>query len=152
MTLDEAGYFHFVDRVGDTFRWKGENVATSEVNQAILDFPGVVEGATYGVEIPAADGRAGMAAIVVDDRFDLAQLHEHLARRLPAYACPVMVRICAALDSTETFKQKKQDLMREGFDPGLVGDPLFYRDPASGSYRSLDAASHAGILDGSIRL
>jgi fatty-acyl-CoA synthase len=152
MKLDEAGYFHFVDRVGDTFRWKGENVATSEVNQAISDCPGVVEATTYGVEIPGADGRAGMAAIVVDDRFDLAELRDHLAGRLPAYACPVMVRICAALDSTETFKQKKQDLMREGFDPRLAKDPLFFRDPTSGAYRPIDAASHAGILEGSIRL
>jgi fatty-acyl-CoA synthase len=152
MKLDEAGYFHFVDRVGDTFRWKGENVATSEVNQAVVDCPGVVEAATYGVEIPGADGRAGMAAIVVDASFDVTQLRDHLSRRLPAYACPVMIRICAALDSTETFKQKKQELMREGFDPCLVGDPLFYRDPTSGIYRPVDAASYAGILDGSIRL
>jgi fatty-acyl-CoA synthase len=152
MKLDEAGYFHFVDRVGDTFRWKGENVATSEVNQAIVDCPGVVEAATYGVEIPGADGRAGMAAIVVDDRFDLAELPDHLSGRLPAYACPVMIRLCAGLDSTETFKQKKQELIREGFDPQLVSDPLFYRDPTSGAYRPVDAASHAGILDGSIRL
>jgi fatty-acyl-CoA synthase len=152
MKLDEAGYFHFVDRVGDTFRWRGENVATSEVNQAIVDGPGVVEAATYGVEIPGADGRAGMTAIVVDGRFDLAELSDHLARRLPAYACPVMIRICAALDSTETFKQKKQELMREGFDLRLVSDPLFYRDPTSRAYRSVDAASYAGILAGSIRL
>jgi fatty-acyl-CoA synthase len=152
MKLDEAGYFHFVDRVGDTFRWKGENVATSEVNQAIADCPGVVEAATYGVEIPGADGRAGMAAIVVDDSFDLAELRDHLSRRLPAYACPVMIRICAALDSTETFKQKKQELMREGFDPHVVKDTLFFRDPTSVAYRPVDAASHAGILDGSIRL
>jgi fatty-acyl-CoA synthase len=152
MKLDEAGYFHFVDRVGDTFRWKGENVATSEVNEASVDCPGVVEAATYGVEIPGADGRAGMAAVVVDDRFDLADLRDYLLRRLPAYACPVMIRICAALDSTETFKQKKQELMRAGFDPRLVKDPLFFRDPTSGAYRPVDAASHAGILDGSIRL
>jgi fatty-acyl-CoA synthase len=152
MKLDEAGYFHFVDRVGDTFRWKGENVATSEVNQAIVDCPGVVEAATYGVEIPGADGRAGMAAVVVDDRFDLSELQGHLLRRLPAYASPVMIRVCAALDSTETFKQKKQELMREGFDPRLISDPLFYRDPTSGAYRPVDAANYAGILDGSIRL
>jgi fatty-acyl-CoA synthase len=152
MKLDEAGYFHFVDRVGDTFRWKGENVATSEVNQAISDCPGVVEATTYGVEIPGADGRAGMAAIVVDDGFDFGKLQDRLASRLPAYACPVMVRICAALDSTETFKQKKQELMREGFDPCLVKDLLFFRDPKSGAYLPIDAVSYADILEGSIRL
>jgi fatty-acyl-CoA synthase len=152
MKLDEGGYFHFVDRVGDTFRWKGENVATSEVTQAVVDCPGVVEATTYGVEIPGADGRAGMVAVVADVGFDLGALQHHLSSRLPAYACPVMVRICAALDTTETFKQKKQDLMREGFDPHLVNDPLFFRDIGSGAYLPLDAATFAGISDGSIRL
>jgi fatty-acyl-CoA synthase len=152
MRLDEAGYFHFVDRVGDTFRWKGENVATSEVNEAILECPGVVDAATYGVSVPGADGRAGMAAIVADDRFDLAELQHHIARRLPAYAHPVFVRICAALDSTETFKQKKHALVRQGFDPRLVKDPLCFRDPASAAYRPIDAASYARIVEGSIRL
>jgi fatty-acyl-CoA synthase len=152
MKLDAAGFFHFVDRVGDTFRWKGENVATSEVNAAVTDSPGVVDAATYGVAVPGADGRAGMAAIVVDEGFDLAQLADHLSRRLPVYAHPVVIRLCAALDTTETFKQKKQQLAREGFDPRLVTDPLFFRDPASGAYRELAAANYARILDGSIRL
>jgi fatty-acyl-CoA synthase len=152
MKLDEGGYFHFVDRVGDTFRWKGENVATSEVTQAVVDCPGVVDATTYGVEIPGADGRAGMVAVVVDDGFDLQTLQHHLSNRLPAYACPVVVRICAGLDTTETFKQKKQELMREGFDPRLVGDPLFWTDPKAEAYLPVDAAIHARILDGSIRL
>jgi fatty-acyl-CoA synthase len=152
MKLDDSGYFHFVDRVGDTFRWKGENVATSEVNEAVVDCPDVVDAATYGVEIPGADGRAGMTAVVVDDGFDLGKFQSGLAHRLPAYACPVMIRICATLDSTETFKQKKHQLARDGFDPQLIKDPLFFRDPKSGAYRPIDAASHAGILQGSIRL
>jgi fatty-acyl-CoA synthase len=152
MRLDAAGYFHFVDRIGDTFRWKGENVATSEVNEAVADCPGVAEATTYGVEIPGADGRAGMVAIVIDAGFDLEQFAGHLARRLPAYACPVMIRICAALDTTETFKQKKHGLMREGFDPHLVTDPLFFREPKSGAYRPIDAGTFARVIDGSIRL
>lgn len=152
MRLDQQGYFHFVDRIGDTFRWKGENVATSEVNEAVADGPGVAEATTYGVEIPGADGRAGMTAIVIDSRFDLREFAAHLARRLPAYACPVMIRICAALDRTETFKQKKQELVRDGFDPHHVIDPLFFREPKSGEYRPIDAQAYARILDGSIRL
>jgi fatty-acyl-CoA synthase len=152
MMLDEGGYFHFVDRIGDTFRWKGENVATSEVNEAVVDCPGVVEATTYGVEVQGADGRAGMVAIVTDDRFDLAEFSDHLARRLPAYACPAFVRICATLDSTETFKQKKQDLIRAGFDPTHVTDPLFFRDPKSGAFLTLDPALYARISEGSIRL
>jgi fatty-acyl-CoA synthase len=104
------------------------------------------------VEIPNADGRAGMAAIVVDDRFDFRAFGDHLARRLPAYACPVFVRICTTLDNTETFKQKKQGLIGEGFDPQRVRDQIFFKDPASGAYRPIDAASYARIADGSMRL
>jgi fatty-acyl-CoA synthase len=152
MTLDEGGFFHFVDRVGDTFRWKGENVATSEVNEAILDCPGIIDATTYGVAVPGADGRAGMAAIVTDANFDFAAFRDHLARRLPPYACPVFIRVRAALDNTETFKQKKQDLARAGFDPRHVADPLFFRDPKSGDFLVLDADVYARLLHGAIRL
>jgi fatty-acyl-CoA synthase len=93
-----------------------------------------------------------MTAIVVGDEFDFAKLQDHLSRRLPAYAHPVFVRICAALDTTETFKQKKHQLVRQGFDPRLLHDPLFFKDPKSGAYRMLDADAYARILDGSIRL
>jgi fatty-acyl-CoA synthase len=152
MTRDPGGYFHFVDRAGDTFRWKGENVATSEVNQAVVDCRGVVDATTYGVKIPGADGRAGMIAVVAGDGFDLRELQSHLALRLPTYACPVFVRLCVALELTETFKQKKQELVRQGFDPRLVKDALFFGDAESGEYRALDADSYARILGGSIRL
>ena len=81
MRLDQQGYFHFVDRLGDTFRWKGENVATSEVNDAVRDCSGVVDATTYGVAVPGSDGRAGMAAIVADDRFDFENFTDHLASR-----------------------------------------------------------------------
>ena len=151
MLRDEQGYFHFVDRVGDTFRWKGENVATSEVNDAIRDCPGVLDASTYGVAVPGADGRAGMAALVVDQGFDFGIFAEHLSRRLPVYALPVFVRFCRALDATDTFKQKKQRLIREGFDPSVVGDPLFLRDPATGDYRPIDRAVYARIVEGGIR-
>ena len=151
MLRDEQGYFHFVDRIGDTFRWKGENVATSEVNDAIRDCPGVLDASTYGVAVPGADGRAGMAALVVDQAFDFGIFAEHLSIRLPVYALPVFVRFCRALDATETFKQKKQRLIREGFDPSAVGDPLFVRDPATGDYRPIDRAVYARIVEGGIR-
>jgi fatty-acyl-CoA synthase len=152
MRRDETGFFYFVDRIGDTFRWKGENVATSEVNEAVLDCSGVVDASVYGVEIEGADGRAGMAALVVDDRFDFDGFQDHISRRLPVYAHPVFLRICASLETTETFKQKKQQLAREGFDPGVVKDPLFFRDPESGAYSSIDATVYRRILEGSIRL
>ncbi|MGJ4948956.1 long-chain-acyl-CoA synthetase [Bradyrhizobium sp. HKCCYLS20291] len=152
MRQDEQGFFYFVDRVGDTFRWKGENVATSEVNEAILQCPGITEASTYGVVIPGTDGRAGMAALVVDDDFDLARLSTELARRLPAYSQPVALRLTASLDATETFKQKKQQLMLEGFDPAVVADPLYIRDGATGAYRTLDPDLYARITTGEVRL
>ena len=151
MRIDEQGYFHFIDRVGDTFRWKGENVATSEVNELILDCPGVLDATTYGVRISGTDGRAGMAALVTDDHFDLAVFATHLAQRLPAYAHPVFLRLVSSLDATETFKQKKQQLIRDGFDPDVVSEPLFFRDPISGAYRALDAVSHARMAAGTLR-
>ena len=152
MRLDEKGFFHFVDRIGDTFRWKGENVATSEVNDAVRDFTGVIDATTYGVSIPGTDGRAGMSAIVVNEGFDIAALPAHLAQRLPAYARPVFIRISRELDATETFKQKKGELAREGFNPAAISDPLFMAEPKSGAYVALDTETYAGIVDGSIRL
>jgi fatty-acyl-CoA synthase len=152
MKIDDGGFFHFVDRLGDTFRWKGENVATSEVNEAILECPGVIDASTYGVLVPGSDGRAGMAAIVTDDSFDIAGFSDHLSRKLPAYACPVFVRLCASLEATETFKQKKQDLMRAGFDPRNTSDALFFRDPKAGNFLPLDADQYARVLRGIIRL
>ena len=152
MMLDAQGYFHFVDRVGDTFRWKGENVATSEVNEAIRDCPGIRDASTYGVTVPGADGRAGMAAIVADGGFDLKAFAEHLSRRLPIYAVPVFVRLCQTLDTTETFKPKKQQLIRDGFDPAIVEDPLFVRDTETGDYRPIDADIFVRIAKGAIKL
>jgi fatty-acyl-CoA synthase len=152
MKIDDGGFFHFIDRLGDTFRWKGENVATSEVNEAILACPGVVDAVTYGVLVPGADGRAGMAAMVTDDSFDFADFSDHLSRRLPAYASPVFVRMCAALEATETFKQKKQDLIRAGFDPRTTSDLLFFRDPKSGKFMPLDADQYAKVLQGITRI
>src|SRR5207245_2140076 len=93
MRRDEHGYFYFIDRIGDTFRWKGENVATSEVSAAICTFPGVKEANVYGVAVPGAEGRAGMATIVAGDGLDLAAFRTHLADRLPDYAQPVFLRV-----------------------------------------------------------
>lgn len=152
MRLDDKGFFHFVDRIGDTFRWKGENVAASEVNDAVRDFTGVIDATTYGVGIPGTDGRAGMSALVVNEGFDIAALPAHLGQRLPPYARPAFIRICCEIDATETFKQKKGDLARDGFDPDAIADPLFMLDPKSGAYVALDAEAYAQIVNGTIRL
>jgi fatty-acyl-CoA synthase len=150
MRQDAQGFFYFVDRMGDTFRWKGENVATTEVATALNEFPGIAEANVYGVVVPGADGRAGMAALQSAGNLDLAGLKAHLASRLPAYARPVFLRIVPSLVLTETFKQKKQDLAREGFDPAHIADPL-YADLGDG-YVPLDAELYARISTGRIRI
>ena len=117
MRQDKDGYFYFVDRIGDTFRWKGENVSTTEVSEALSHYPGVAEVNVYGVEVPGQDGRAGMAAITPGEGFDIAGLRGYLSRELPFYARPVFIRIQPAIETTGTFKYRKVDLVKEGFDP-----------------------------------
>jgi hypothetical protein len=102
MRRDAGGFFYFVDRFGDTFRWKGENVATAEVAAAITAFPGIVEANVYGVRVPGSDGAAGMAAVVVNGALDLPELRAHLARRLPPYARPLFLRIVKEMISSAT--------------------------------------------------
>ena len=150
MRQDARGFFYFVDRVGDTFRWKGENVAAAEVAQTLAAAPGVAAAAVFGVEIPGADGKAGMAAVTPGAGFDLAVLHAHLAAALPAYARPLVLRLVADLPMTETFKQKKAELAREGYDPAQVTDPL-YLLRAEG-YVALDASLRGELMDGHLRL
>jgi fatty-acyl-CoA synthase len=152
MRRDVSGFFYFVDRVGDTFRWKGENVATSEVAAAIMAFPGIVEAAVYGVGVPGAEGTAGMAAIVVDGALDLVAFWKHLACRLPAYARPLFLRIRDRLDVTATFKQKKSDLVRDGFDPVATRDVIYFADPAQKRFVRVDRPLFGRIRSGAIRL
>jgi fatty-acyl-CoA synthase len=151
MRRDAQGYFEFIDRIGDTFRWKGENVATAEVNDVIRDCRGVVDAVTYSVTVPGADGRAGMAAMVTDDDFELDAFADQLASRLPPYAHPQFVRIRHKLDTTETFKQKTHQLMQQGFDPAFIDEPLYFKDPKSGEFRSLDRARFSEIVACEIR-
>ncbi len=152
MRRDAAGFYYFVDRVGETYRWKGENVSTAEVLTALAGAPGVSEGVVYGVSVPNADGRAGMAALVVDPEFDLGAFRAHAARHLPVYARPVFVRLLPALGATGTFKPRKQELMREGFDPARIKDPVYVDDAGAGAYRPLDPALYADIIAGRMRL
>jgi len=152
MRRDAQGYFYFVDRIGDTFRWKGENVSTAEVAEAITRCPGVLDATVYGVEIPGADGRAGMAALVVDEGFDLAALRRHLDATLPGYARPVFVRIRAELETTATFKHRKDALVTAGYDPAVSEDPIYFSDPQRQDYVRMDQALFERIQDGQVRL
>ena len=151
MRKDADGYFYFVDRIGDTFRWKGENVSTTEVEETIGQFPGVAETNVYGVQIPGRDGRAGMAAIVVDASLDLAALRRHL-QALPDYARPLFLRIRREMEVTSTFKQKKIDFVAQGFDPAATGDPIYFDDPAAKAFVPVDQALIDRIRGGQIRL
>ncbi|MCF4166929.1 long-chain-acyl-CoA synthetase [Zavarzinia compransoris] len=151
MRRDAHGYFYFVDRIGDTFRWKGENVSTAEVAEALTVFPGVKEVNVYGVQVPNTDGRAGMASLVAGDDLDLEAYDAHIARALPSYAQPYFLRIQPEIEITGTFKHRKVDLVKEGFDPAKVADPLYIRHPELGGIKPLTPAIHADIVEGRLR-
>jgi fatty-acyl-CoA synthase len=152
MRQDANGFFYFIDRVGDTFRWKGENVSTTEVAETINLFPGVNDSNVYGVEVPGHDGRAGMAAIASDHGIDLAALRAHLVARLPDYARPLFVRIRGEIEMTTTFKQKKIDLVKQGFDPKTTEDAIYFNDPQTRGFVRLDPALYNRILTGEAKL
>jgi fatty-acyl-CoA synthase len=153
MRRDEDGYFYFVDRIGDTFRWKGENVATSEVAEAICGFPGIKDANVYGVSIPGTDGRAGMATIVAADRrLDLAAFRTHLVDRLPDYARPLFLRVRDDLAVTATFKHTKSGLVREGYDPLAIDDALYFDDRERQAFIRLDQALYHRIHNGQLHL
>jgi fatty-acyl-CoA synthase len=151
MRKDEQGYFYFVDRIGDTFRWKGENVATSEVSEAICAFPGIKHANVYGVAIPATEGRAGMATVVAEEPLDLAGLRKHLMSRLPPYARPLFLRVRNEVEVTGTFKYSKTELARQGYDPAASNDALYFDNMGSETFTQLDKELYDRIQAGNIR-
>ncbi len=151
MRRDDAGFYYFVDRIGDTYRWKGENVATSEVAAAITAFPGIVDANVYGVAIPGADGRAGMAEIVCTAAIDLIAFRDHLARCLPKYAHPVLLRFRREIEVTATFKHKHRTGGTADYDPSTSADALYFLDPESRAFVALDAALYEQIRAGKVR-
>ena len=152
MRKDDQGFFYFVDRAGDTFRWKGENIATCEISEVLRAHPGVQEAVVYGVAIAGADGRAGMAALTTESGFELTSLHAHLVARLPAYARPMFIRIQSDLGHTGTFKYKKTDLMHQGFNPADTTDALYFNHPERQEFVHLDRALYEQIQAGAIRI
>ncbi|MCB1705089.1 MAG: long-chain-acyl-CoA synthetase [Halioglobus sp.] len=134
-------HYQFVDRVGDTFRWKSENVSTNEVGEIINGHPQVDFCNVYGVEIPKADGRAGMAALVLApgvDALDIKSFSAYVNEHLPAYARPVFLRIQPELDTTGTFKMVKGDLRKQAYDLDQISDPVYVMKPRSDTYTLLD--------------
>ena len=150
LRVDADGFFYFVDRIGDTFRWKGENVSTQEVAELVSSFRGLEMVNVYGVEVPGADGRAGMAALIFgqDDGFDGEDFYAHVEANLPSYAAPIFARVLAEQEITGTFKIRKVDLVREGFDPSAIEDALFVRDPKAKAYVPVTSEVFAAIQSG----
>ncbi len=144
-------HYQFVDRVGDTFRWKSENVSTNEVGEIINGFPQIDFCNVYGVEISGTNGRAGMAALSLEPGatdLDLDALSQYVCDNLPSYARPVFLRIQRELDTTVTFKMVKGDLRKQGYDLELVDDPLYVMKPGSERYEPLEPEFLASLKSG----
>ncbi len=144
-------HYQFVDRVGDTFRWKGENVATNEVGEILNGWPEVAVANVYGVALPGVDGRAGMAALTLSDGaggLEIAGFSRYVRQQLPVYARPVFLRICAEADLTGTFKIRKADLRQQGYDPARTTDPLYVLKPGSEIYEPLESGFAEKITAG----
>lgn len=158
---DEEGFVYFVDRIGDTFRWKGENVATTQVAEVMTlrDDLANAQVNVYGVEVPGNEGygRAGMAAVGVDGgpaKVDLDALAAHVIKRLPVYARPYFLRFVPLMDMTGTFKYKKVELRNEGLNPANCNggkDALFFLNPDTGKYQPIDTKAYADICSGKYR-
>uniref|UniRef100_A0A3Q0R8K3 long-chain-fatty-acid--CoA ligase n=1 Tax=Amphilophus citrinellus TaxID=61819 RepID=A0A3Q0R8K3_AMPCI len=153
LKIDNEGFIYFQDRIGDTFRWKGENVATTEVADHLLAVNFVEEANVYGVKVPGHEGRIGMAALKLKENmeFDSKAVYQHVKNYLPSYARPRFIRIQDALVVTGTFKQMKVKLAEEGFDPALIRDPLFYLEDNKG-YIPMTQEIFSSIAEGRLRL
>ena len=147
--LHEDGWLSFADRIGDTFRWKGENVSTNEVGETLNGADGVLEANVYGVAVPQTDGRAGMAAITADETFDIQGLARFAVEHLPNYQRPYFVRVLeGGMRTTSTLKHQKVDYRTEGFDPARVSDPLYFLD--GDRYIPIDSETFARIQSGEL--
>jgi fatty-acyl-CoA synthase len=151
---DAQGFFYFVDRIGDTFRWKGENVSTQEVAEALSSLTELAMANVYGVRVEGHDGRAGMAALLLapDETFDGARFYAHVDAVLPRYAAPLFVRLLSEVEMTGTLKLRKVNLQEEGFDPARVSDPLYFRDDAARAYVPLTPALARAVASGERKL
>ncbi|XP_026294059.1 long-chain fatty acid transport protein 4 [Frankliniella occidentalis] len=151
LVMDELGYIYFRDRTGDTFRWKGENVSTAEVEAVVSAAVGERDIAAYGVEVAGSEGRAGMVAIAdPNGTLDLDKLAKEVDRHLPSYARPLFIRTVPRIEKTGTYKIVKVNLQKQGYDPAAVSDPLFVRQ--RDGYSPLTAPVFQDIVSGKLRL
>jgi len=152
LSKDELGYVYFVDRIGDTFRWKGENVATSEVAEAFAGFDGILETNVYGVSIPGSDGKAGMAALSTNRDINLENLYQSLSSSLPSYAQPLFLRIKKEIEITGTFKHRKVELVKDGYNPEEIKEPMYFCDHKAQTYLPLDQELYNKIQNKELKL
>ncbi|XP_056463700.1 long-chain fatty acid transport protein 2-like isoform X2 [Gadus chalcogrammus] len=154
MKIDEDGFVFFQDRVGDTFRWKGENVATTEVASILTMMDSVLDSNVYGVQLPGHEGRAGMATLTLKEgkTLDCRETFAHISHSLPQFAWPQFIRIQNDPELTGTFKQVKFRLVKEGFDPSTIRDPLFIVDPGRKTYSPLTQDCYDSIWSGKVKL
>ncbi len=154
MMQDQNGYYYFLDRLGDTFRWKGENVATTEVAEVVTKVGGVFEANVYGVQIPGKDGRACCAACTTKEgeKINLDEMAEVCIKKLPSYAMPMFIRLTPLMDSTGTMKLQKNKLRDEGIDITKINDAMFFFDPNMKKYVPLTPEVHRSIINGQARL
>ncbi|XP_064412294.1 long-chain fatty acid transport protein 6 [Latimeria chalumnae] len=154
LVQDHEDFIYFRDRTGDTFRWKGENVATTEVSDIISTLDFIEEANVYGVTVPEHEGRAGMASIILksDEEFNLSSLYSHVSNYLPSYAHPRFLRIQASMEITGTFKQQKLRLVEEGFNPSVISDALYFLDFSKKSYVPITKDIYDSIITCKIKL
>ncbi|XP_046507721.1 long-chain fatty acid transport protein 2 [Equus quagga] len=154
LMIDQENFIHFHDRVGDTFRWKGENVATTEVADIIglVDF--VQEANVYGVPVPGYEGRIGMASIKLkeDREFDGKKFFKHVVDYLPSYARPRFLRIQDTIEVTGTFKHRKMTLVEEGFNPAVIKDALYFLEDKAEMYVPLTEDIYNAIYGNTLKL
>ncbi|XP_052634484.1 long-chain fatty acid transport protein 6 isoform X3 [Harpia harpyja] len=154
MVQDHENFLYFWDRIGDTFRWKGENVATTEVSDVIVMLDFIQEANVYGVSVPDHEGKAGMASLILKQNtsLDLGQMYKQVVTYLPSYACPLFLRVQEKMEMTGTFKQQKFRLVDEGFNPSTITDPLYFLDNSKNTYVLLTKEVHEMILSGKMKL
>uniref|UniRef100_A0A8C0TAC8 long-chain-fatty-acid--CoA ligase n=2 Tax=Canis lupus familiaris TaxID=9615 RepID=A0A8C0TAC8_CANLF len=154
LKIDHENFIYFHDRVGDTFRWKGENVATTEVADIVglVDF--VQEVNVYGVSVPGHEGRIGMASIKMKENceFDGKKIFHHVADYLPTYARPRFLRIQDTIAITGTFKHRKVTLVEEGFNPAVIKDALYFLDDKAEMYVPMTEDIYNAINNKALKL
>ena len=154
LELHDNHWVSFADRFGDTFRWKGENVSTPEVESILNTFPSIQLSNVFGVSIPNTDGKAGMAALKLDKNvdFDLDQFSKFVIENLPIYAIPVFLRIKDELEFTGTHKLRKVDLRKQGYNIEIIKDKIYFWDISTKKYRNFNERDHQNLLNGTLKV